>query len=65
MKTNNEEIADILILSKRKIERAMYMALDERGLGLKVIAMDLEDIKIKLSKLIREVEDINYKNKKR
>lgn len=69
MRTNNEEIADILILSKSKIERAMYMtldeALDERGLDLKVIAMDLEDIKLKLSKLIREVEDINYKNKKR
>ncbi len=65
MRTNNEEIADILILSKSKIERAMYMAIDERGLDLKVIAMDLEDIKIKLSKLIREVEDINYKNKKR
>ncbi len=63
MKTNNEEIADILILSKREIERAMYMAIDERE--LKVVAMDLEDIKIKLSKLIREVEDINYKNKKR
>ena len=26
--------------------------------------MDLEDIKIKLSKLIREVEDINYKKQK-
>ncbi len=63
MITRNEEIADILILSKSKIERAMYMAIDERE--LKVVAMDLEDIKIKLSKLIREVEDINYKNKKR
>ena len=63
MRTNIEEIEDILILSKRKIERAMYMAIDERE--LKVVAMDLEDIKIKLSKIIREVEDINYKNKKR
>ena len=69
MRTNIEEIEDILILSNRKIEKAMRMtideAVDERDWDLKIIAMNLENIKIKLSKLIREIDDINYKNKKR
>lgn len=55
MRTNIEEIEDILILSNRGIEKAMYMtideAIDERDWDLKIIAMNLEDI--------------NYKNKKR
>ena len=57
-RSNKDEITDILILSKKRLKRAMYMALDEKD--LRTVAMDIEDIKIKLSKLISEVDNTNY-----
>ena len=58
MINNKDEIINNLILVNRRLKKTMYMALDEKE--LKSVAMDIEDIKLKIYKLINEVDNTNY-----
>lgn len=58
MINNKDEIINNLILVNRRLKKTMYMALDEKK--LKSVAMDIEDIKLKIYKLINEVDNTNY-----
>lgn len=58
MINNKDEIINNLILVNKRLKKTMYMALDEKK--LKSVAMDIEDIKLKIYKLINEVDNTNY-----
>ena len=58
MINNKDEIINNLILVNKRLKKTMYMALDEKN--LKTVAMDIEDIKLKIYKLINEVDNTNY-----
>ena len=58
MINNKDEIINNLILVNKRLKKTMYMALDEKK--LRSVAMDIEDIKLKIYKLINEVDNTNY-----